>query len=730
DLKAALGVADLAAFGGFSRSELAAIAGLLKYVELTQVGRRAIVRPPIRCGAQDAMVIDAATRANLELVRATGGGRRNTLLEAMDRTVTGPGARELAARIAAPLTRAEDITARLDAVGFLIDARIMREEVRTALRSVPDVARALSRLQLQRGSPRDLGAVRDTLAACATIVQAMEKKAPTALLSGGELPAKLAEFRRTLSAPAPELADALRAALVDQLPSHARDGGYIRAGYHAELDATRRLRDESRAVLAELQATYQSTTAVKALKIKHNNVLGYFVEVTAAHGETLRSETLAETFRHRQTLANAVRFTTDELEDIEQRLTQAGERALAMEAEIYAELSAAALAAHPVLNGVADSLAALDCLQGLAMLADEEGHTRPIVDDSLSFHLQGARHPVVERALRREDGAPFVANDCMLGPSMGDVSSSVAPSDAATEEKKAQPTSPQAPALDPPPGTIAPQEAGPHGGFDDGTQARVWIVTGPNMAGKSTFLRQNALIAVMAQMGAYVPADRAHIGIVDRLFSRVGASDDLARGRSTFMVEMVETAGILNLAGERSLVILDEIGRGTATFDGLSIAWATVEYLQSVNRCRALFATHYHELTALADRLPNIANVTMSVKEWRDDIVFLHKVVRGAASRSYGIQVARLAGLPGPVITRAGEVLRLLEEHERGKPAEALIEDLPLFAAARPANPIAASPDDNDTPLSTALDAINPDMLSPREALDALYRLKDIGGRE
>jgi DNA mismatch repair protein MutS len=483
-----------------------------------------------------------------------------------------------------------------------------------------------------------------------------------------------------LRAPDRALPQELSAALGDELPLLKRDGGFVRAGYEPALDETRSLRDESRKVVAQLQARYANESGVRALKIKHNNVLGYFVEVTAQHGDKLFSPPLNATFIHRQTLAGQVRFTTTELGKLEAKIASAADRALGLELEIFERLVAAVIVQSDAIKGAAEALAVLDVSSALATLAVERSYARPQVDGTLDFIIEGGRHAVVEQAI----SDPFVANDCDLSP----------------------------PSL-PSPSLPAAEHDKPAG--------RIWLLTGPNMAGKSTFLRQNALIVLLAQMGGFVPARRAKIGAVDRLFSRVGAADDLARGRSTFMVEMVETAAILNQAGERSLVILDEIGRGTATFDGLSIAWAAIEHLHETNRCRALFATHFHELTALAATLGRLHNATVRVKEWQGDVVFLHEVVPGAADRSYGIQVAKLAGLPASVIERAKVVLAMLEADDRSKPRG--FEDLPLFAAP----PRSAAQDPRSAALETLIDelvAIHPDELSPREALEALYALK------
>jgi DNA mismatch repair protein MutS len=688
-LKDRLGVAELGGFGAFSRAEIAAVGALLKYVDLTQIGRKPVVRPPRRTGAADILVIDAASRASLELLRATSGAREGSLVAAIDRTVTGPGARELAARLASPLRDHRRIGMRLDAVGFLLERAPLREDLRATLRSAPDIARAMSRLALQRGGPRDLAAVRDGLKAAAGARHLIEDGAGPM-----GLPEELADVAARLAGPPAALGPLLGRALVDEPPHMRRDGGFVKPGHRADLDDALKLRDDSRRVMAALEAKYVEATGIRQLKVRHNNILGFYIETTAQTARPLLSPPLSDTFRHRQTMASAVRFTTPELADIEGRIASAGERALAIEQEVFAELAEAIAAAERELLALAAALADLDVVAALAELAERESYTRPVLDDGTAFEVEGGRHPVVEQALRAAKAGPFVENDCVLG-------------------------------------RPAPREPGNGAatpGFDDTAEGRIWLVTGPNMAGKSTFLRQNALIVVLAQMGSYVPARSARIGLVDRLFSRVGASDDLARGRSTFMVEMVETAGILNQATERSLVILDEIGRGTATFDGLSIAWATVEHLHDVNRCRSLFATHYHELTALAGRLPEVANATIEVREWHDDIVFLHKVRKGAADRSYGIQVAKLAGLPRAVVERAGEVLSVLERTDGGaKAAGEALDELPLFAAARPRSQPART--SGPSAVEAALDELRPDDLSPKAALEALYRLKTLRGR-
>ena len=659
-------VATMDGLSAMSRLEATAAAAAVTYIDRTQVGKRPPLSPPAREAAGTTMAIDPATRANLELTRTLAGELRGSLLDAIACTVTAAGSRLLAQRLAAPLTDVAVITRRLDAVSAFVADSAAREDVRTVLRAAPDMSRALARLSVGRGGPRDLASLRDGILAAD---QALELLAQLA-----DPPAEVSTVMAALRRPSRDLAQEFSRALSEQLPLIKRDGGFVREGYEAALDESRNLRDASRLVVAAMQARYAEDTGIKTLKIRHNNVLGYFVEVTAQHGDKLFAPPLNATFIHRQTLAGQVRFTTAELGETEAKIANAGERALNLELEIFERLSAMALAASDDLRNAAHAFAMLDVATSLAKLAIDDNYVRPDVDGSLGFAIEGGRHPVVEQALKR-DGQPFIANACDLSP---------------------------APA----------QKSG-----------QLWLITGPNMAGKSTFLRQNALIALLAQIGSYVPASRARLGIVDRLFSRVGAADDLARGRSTFMVEMVETAVILNQASERSLVILDEIGRGTATFDGLSIAWAAIEHLHESNRCRTLFATHYHELTALSARLPRMFNATVRVKEWQGDVVFLHEVLPGSADRSYGIQVAKLAGLPPAVITRAKSVLAKLEAQDRGQTARALADDLPLFAVPSRAAAEDKPPSEAEL-LVEAVKALHPDEMSPREALDALYALR------
>jgi DNA mismatch repair protein MutS len=651
-------VSSLEGFGTFDRAELSAMGALVDYLNLTQRGKLPLLRPPVKEVPGGSVQIDAATRRNLEITASLQGGRENSLLCAVDRTVTAAGARLLERRLSAPSRDLPTIRARLETVRFLLDQSHMRNDLRDALRRVPDMDRALSRLALDRGGPRDLTAIRAGLTQAETVAGMLQGTPPL-----------LADAAQALVGHT-ALVDLLDQALVAEPPLLARDGGFIATGFDAELDETRALRDEGRGVIGRMQAEYVEASGAQGLKIKHNNVLGYFIEVTTAHEDKLRAK--PELFIHRQTTAGQVRFTTLELNALESRILNAANHALEIEKRHYDSLKQAILDWSGPIGAAARALAEADLAAAFADLAASEDWAEPQVDDSRAFALEGGRHPVVERALRRT-GESFVANDCAL-------------------------TTGETPAI--------------------------WLLTGPNMAGKSTFLRQNALIALLAQAGSFVPARAAHIGLVSQIFSRVGASDDLARGRSTFMVEMVETAAILNQADDRALVILDEIGRGTATYDGLSIAWATLEHLHGANRCRALFATHYHEMTALAGKLKGVENATVTVKEWDGEVIFLHEVKKGAADRSYGVQVAKLAGLPASVVERAKLVLEALEKGERdGGKAATLIDDLPLFRAAAPAP---APKPQKTSELETRLTAISPDELTPIEALRLVYELKGL----
>jgi DNA mismatch repair protein MutS len=653
-LKVRFAIGTLDALGDFSRAELAAAGALLAYVEATQLSAGARLRPPAQARTGAHMAIDSATRDSLEITRTQKGQRAGSLLACIDETKTAGGARLLAEDLGAPLTDAAEIALRLDLVAAFEAGPSVRDRLRDALKAVPDLERALGRLAAGRGNPRDLGLIRDGLFAAENIRTALAK----ARLLGP--PPILAELLAAIG-PTGELTAALANALVAEPGVSATEGGFVAEGHDAALDEHRSLARDARQHIVALETEYRQQTGVTALKIKHNNVLGYFIEVTAKHADALMAADSG--FAHRQTLASAVRFNSEALAELARKITQAQSRALQMEAEYFQALREQVLAAAEMIERTAAALARLDVAASHAHLAAQRAWVRPQVGDGQAFCIEGGRHPVVEAATA---AGQFVANDCDLGRTQ-----------------------------------------------------HVWLVTGPNMAGKSTFLRQNALIAILAQAGAFVPATRAEIGVVDRLFSRVGASDNLAEGRSTFMVEMVETAAILNQATERSLIILDEVGRGTSTYDGLAIAWAVLEAVHDQLRARCLFASHYHELTGLAERLKQLELATVRVREWKGALVFLHEVIRGAADKSYGLAVARLAGLPDPTVARAAEVLAKLETRraETGGIAAGL-EGLPLFSAnATPSE----EPADK---LRDRLSEIAADELTPRAALDLIYELK------
>ena len=660
-LLALFNIQTLDAFGDFKRAEVSAMGALIQYLEITQKGQLPLLRPPVSEAIASVMQIDAATRRNLELTQTLSGERGGTLLACLNLTVTASGARLMERRLSAPSLDLAEIAARLDAIAFGVEHTQIAQQLRIGLRRVPDLDRALSRLALDRGGPRDLAAIRTGLGQAMDLAQGCASSVLPAALQTAVSDLQGHETLVTL----------LETALTEEPPLLLRDGNFIAQGYDPDLDETRRLRNEGRSVIAGLQQEYSVQTAIQSLKIKHNNVLGYFIETTATHAEKMLSPPLSDLFIHRQTTANQVRFTTVALSELETKILNAANHAQDIEQRHFDDLRAAVLAQAAQISLAAQAFAIFDVSLALADLAIRENWCRPKVDNSYAFAISGGRHPVVEHALKSQSGASFIANDSAL---------------------------------------------------DDN---KIWLLTGPNMAGKSTFLRQNALIALLAQMGSFVPATSAHIGLVSQLFSRVGASDDLARGRSTFMVEMIETAAILNQADHRALVILDEIGRGTATYDGLSIAWATLEHLHDVNKSRSLFATHYHELTALAGKLDRVENATVAVKEWQGEVIFLHEVIKGAADRSYGVQVAQLAGLPKTVVDRARTVLEALEkgERENGSGAKALIDDLPLFAMAPSAPPKQAvtAPSQVDALLRD----VQPDELTPRDALKLIYQLKD-----
>jgi DNA mismatch repair protein MutS len=648
------GVATLDGYGQFSRAMLAAGAGLVDYLDHVGRGRLPFLLPPVARGGDQVMAMDEATRASLEVTQASGGGRRGSLVDAVDRCVTGAGARLLAEDLGSPLTDIVAIRRRLDLVGWLHDDPLLRGDVRACQRAAPDIGRAIGRVVAGRGSPRDLAQLRDGLGEAARLADLIGGAGALPDLAAGLLP----QLRGHGA-----LVDLFARALVPAPPTERGNGGFIAEGYDAALDELRAMSSHSRRAIAALEAKYRDDTGIAALKIRHNGVLGYFIEVPARHADRLMAADSG--FTHRQTMAGAVRFNALALHEEASRIAESGGHALAAEEAHFEDLCARAIAVREAIAATAAALARFDVAAGLAERAAEGGWTAPRVLDDAVLEISGGRHPVVEAALAAS-GQRFVANDCRLAP-----------------------------------------------------EDRLWLVGGPNMGGKSTFLRQNALIVLLAQAGSFVPADAATVGVVDRLFSRVGASDNLARGRSTFMVEMVETAAILAQASERSFVILDEVGRGTSTYDGLALAWAVVEAVHEVNRCRCLFATHYHELARLAESCGALSLHHVRAREWKGDLVLLHELATGPADKSYGLAVARLAGVPAGVIRRARSVLDRLEKGRAATGGLAAgLDDLPLFAAA-----IEAAEDKVDA-LREKLNGLDIDALSPRAALDLLYELK------
>jgi len=618
------------------------------------------VRSLSRLGRGGHLELDANCRRNLELLKnARDGSRRGTLLEAIDRTRTAPGARLLAEWLSRPLADPAAIVIRHDAVGWLVADDGRRAAIREALGSVYDGERLLARLATGRANARDLVQLSTSLTAAARVAMA---------IAGGRPDAMLHAAAAALD-PAPGLAGDIARILVDDPPLAIGEGGLVRDGVDAALDELRVLNRDASDWLAAYQAREATACGLAKLKVGFNNVFGYFIELPKSMAERVPPH-----FVRKQTLVNAERYITPELKEHEDKVLHAEDRSRTRELELFHALRARAESAIAELSACAGALAIIDVVAGLAELARTAVWCRPVVDGSTVLELRESRHPVVERVVGH---GQFVANDCLLDAS------------------GAQTTA----------------------GSDDRSY-RLAVITGPNMAGKSTYIRQIALCVILAQAGSFVPATSAHIGVCDRVFTRVGAGDELSRNLSTFMVEMAETAAILNHASPRSLVVLDEVGRGTSTFDGLSLAWAITEHLHDRTRCRALFATHYHEMTDLAEDRTGICNLTVAVAEQDDDVVFLHRIIPGAAAKSYGIHVARLAGVPVTVVARAREVLESLArlntelaEAERPAARQSGAIQLTLWQAV-------------EHPAMAKLRTIDPDELTPKQAQELLYALK------
>lgn len=665
-LEKAYHVSTLEAFGNFSKAEISAAGVILDYLDNTQKGKMPRLKVPLHFNTSQFMEIDSATRSNLELLKTTKGEREHSLLSTIDKTVTGCGGRLLSSRIRMPSIHIAEINRRLDLIDFFVHIPDLKDDIRTLLKESSDLERSVSRLSVERGGPRDIAEIGQTLSLIPKI-----KKLITNFGRYDKLVEKLPEAMENLLQKFGDfsnLQNRIQSALKEtrELPAHTRDGGFIRSGYDAVLDEINDTKNHKEKILHELELKYTQETGVTGLKIKYNNLIGYYIDIPAKYTKEILQN---PKFIHRQSVLNSGRFTTMELSEVERSIFGAADKALAKELVLFDELALSILSASNKISQAAEVFAELDSASALADLALEKNYTRPILDQSMDFEVKNGRHPVVEAALNGTHENSFVSNDCHL----------------------------------------------------DQTN-KVWLLTGPNMAGKSTFLRQNAIIGIMAQAGCFVPCSYAKIGVIDKIFSRVGASDDLSRGRSTFMVEMVETASIVNQATERSFVIVDEIGRGTATYDGLSIAWAVVEHLHEVNRCRSLFATHYHELTVLSSKLKNLSLHCMKIKEFNDEVIFMHEVINGMADRSYGIHVAKLAGLPNLVIKRATQVLHSLETNPNNRKISGIEDDLPLFSVFKQQE--ISKPTPKTSPLEEALEKINPDALSPREALETVYALK------
>ena len=657
-------VSSLQVFGTLSKAEISAAGIVLDYVENTQMNEKPHLKNIRRFYDGQNMEIDVSTRRNLELLCSLSGNKKASLLANIDLTMTGAGARLFLNRLLNPSIKIEEINRRLDMADFFLIVSEIRSELRAYFKEIADMERIVTRLSLNRGGPKDMAALKNSLL--------FVPKIRNLIYGYGRFNSMITELPESIKSVLDqmgnfsELTSELDRALkdVDDLPSFTRDGGFIKEGYDAALDELWNIKNNHVDIMAQMEASYAEILKAPKVSIKYNNMIGYYLEVPNKFtDEAIRNPM----FIHRQTVLNAMRFTTPELSDLDQKISSASEKALALELKIFQELTEKIICVADRISKTAAAYAELDVAASVAELAARRNYVRPIVDDSLAFEVKDGRHPVVEDALSKTHEGSFVTNNCSL----------------------------------------------------NGQTDRIWLLTGPNMAGKSTFLRQNAIIAIMAQMGCYVPASYAHIGVIDKVFSRVGASDDLSEGRSTFMVEMVETAAILNGSTSRSFVILDEIGRGTATYDGLSIAWSVVEHLHEVNKCRALFATHYHELTVLNDKLGALSLHAMKIKEYNGNVVFMHEVIEGTADRSYGIHVAQIAGLPKTVIKRAEQVLKALEKNQNIQKNVVIVDDLPLFAALKE-----SENEEVSSPLKQALDKLNPDNLTPREALDKIYELK------
>ena len=659
------------AFGSFSKHEIIAAGIALDYIEATQKGKLPQLKHPVQYNQSKILELDAATRQSLEVIKTSNADKRYTLLNTINRTITPVGSRLLNYRLANPSVDIDVINQRLNMIDFFIKAPKIRKTIREYFQQIADVEKIIARMSLNRCPPNELFQLGITLSYIPKIKNLINN-IETYDLSLEKVPDEIDTLLKSLadfSVLVTEIGDALNE--YDDLPTKTNIGGFIRPGYNATLDQLHELKTNQKTAVNELEKKYIDETGIQNLRIRSTSILGYFIEVPAKMAKDMIQ---LPQFLHRQSVLNAARFTTVELNEMEQEINSADDKALALEFSLYDNLIDKTLCVTTDIYNAAQVFAELDIASSLADLAVEKKYCRPIIDNSHDFIIKDGRHPVVEKSIEKSFEGTFVGNDCNL----------------------------------------------------NNNDNRIWLLTGPNMAGKSTFLRQNAIIILLAQMGSYVPCSYAKIGVVDKIFSRVGASDDLSRGRSTFMVEMVETAAILNQATERSFVILDEIGRGTATYDGLSIAWAVVEHLHEINKCRTLFATHYHELTVLSNKLKQLSLHCMKIKEFNDNVIFLHQVINGAADRSYGIHVAKLAGIPKLTISRAEQILQSLEQNPNRTSINDIENDLPLFAALKKQDKKEEKISEKPNPIIDMINAIEPDSLTPKDALDKLYELKKI----
>ncbi|MFV9875006.1 MAG: DNA mismatch repair protein MutS [Rickettsiales endosymbiont of Dermacentor nuttalli] len=651
-LKNFYNVLTLESFHDFSHAEISACGAIVEYITITQKSNIPKLGVPKKLSSEQFMFIDAATRRNLEMTLTLAGQKNGSLIDVIDKTRTTIGSRLLYQYLSFPLRSANSINSRLAMVEFFAFNNHLCSNIRDILGKINDIERASSRLFLNRGGPRDLLTIREGLIQSFVVAEML-------MHYQQELPVVLHDLVKDLCG-FEQLINELKDALNDEVPYLTREGGFVKMGYNATIDELQEMQSTREYYLGELREAYRNETGVLNLRIEQNNIIGYYIEVSPQQS----SKITAEKFIHKQTLASGVRYITEELKELETKLFTAQDQVLRLELEIFnALVELIGEYAHKLVS-LSHALAVIDVMASFAYLAKTNNYIKPVVDESYEFKIIAGRHPVVEANLKNNIAvSSFVPNNCDL------------------YEKQ-----------------------------------RIWLLTGPNMAGKSTFLRQNAIIAILAHIGSFVPSEFAHIGIIDRIFSRVGASDDLATGKSTFMVEMVETATILNQATPRSFVILDEIGRGTSTYDGLAIAWSCLEYIHNKFKCRTLFATHYHELTKLVDNLSSLKCYSMKIKEWQEKIIFLHEVIEGNANRSYGIYVAKLAGIPNLVIMRAEQILKLLESENYNTNLVAFHDKMPLFIQNQSVN----------SKLESFLSTIDVNDLTPKKALEILYKMKNM----